>query len=578
MVTDLRANLETRKIGNLQEPRIIGPAKITEDQEKQWVENIEHNVFPKYELDRRDLLRGTFKYITMGAVFGLLMVLSERTGYWQAYQEVRAVAPPGVTLAPDWIDYASLTSDPSLSVGREWFRSDVRQMGYSPDGVVARYLSPEQSVSYVVFIDAADSNKIKARNGSTGAIDYSGSDLATVLNNAIANISSNGTGTVVLIGNLPLASSVNMASNVEVINKGVITVTADVDAFIFNAVNYSSFSGGQINTSLTGGTYTHAYFLLHGTCYSPKIRDVYLNLNSTNGYGFHFDIGATGVDKFIQEGAFERIKIYRPAIGIKVDFHPDAGLDSWITESRFHDIFIYYPLQYGMSVIATSANSSATAFGGNILENVWSELAGLTNVPHAYFSMKSPSILSENVFTGFTEGDGGSGCYSVQYDPSNYAGISGNIYVNCNMGNIPSSPNIATDTIIDNGIFRLKLRPVDSRVESQLFYPYGTTWYVRQIIEGYGAELQLRDDTASTGKTFGLLSQGGNVCLSDTTDNAQIFSANNAGIYPAVDVNFASAGVFPNLTGVSTSTEANPSYAKIKVGGVVKRIKVYDDA
>jgi len=50
----------------------------------------------------------------------------------------------------------------------------------------------EREESYIIFIDSEDGNKIKARNGITGKIDYSDADAATVIQNAIDGLTNGG--------------------------------------------------------------------------------------------------------------------------------------------------------------------------------------------------------------------------------------------------------------------------------------------------------------------------------------------------------------------------------------------------
>jgi parallel beta-helix repeat protein len=54
-------------------------------------------------------------------------------------------------------------------------------------------LAPTRRVAlYLIFVDAGDSNKIKALNGITGVVDYSGPDAATVINAALSAMRNGG--------------------------------------------------------------------------------------------------------------------------------------------------------------------------------------------------------------------------------------------------------------------------------------------------------------------------------------------------------------------------------------------------
>jgi len=74
----------------------------------------------------------------------------------------------------------------------KYYNSLAGQPEDPPERAVAQYLSPDQAASYVIFIDSDDENKIKARNGATGQIEFSGTDAATTINNAINALSNGG--------------------------------------------------------------------------------------------------------------------------------------------------------------------------------------------------------------------------------------------------------------------------------------------------------------------------------------------------------------------------------------------------
>ncbi|HKM77550.1 MAG TPA: hypothetical protein VJZ03_00615, partial [Candidatus Bathyarchaeia archaeon] len=100
-----------------------------------------------------------------------------------------ASAPPSVIESANWIDFPSLSSLPP-SQGRLASEYDaggvITNLVYCQDNTNIRYLRTEQAASYVIFIDTTDSNMIKARNGTTGKIDYSGTDASTIISDAIS--------------------------------------------------------------------------------------------------------------------------------------------------------------------------------------------------------------------------------------------------------------------------------------------------------------------------------------------------------------------------------------------------------
>jgi hypothetical protein len=147
-------------------------------------------------IERRAFMRNVLELGLIGALGGLfaLFVNDEQKilKLNQIIEEVKAAAPPEMTTTPDWIDFAVLSSRSSASIGRMEMIKDVGgtvvNPSYSPDGSNWRDLRPEQAATYVIFVDPTDSNKIKARNGTTGAVDYSGTDAATVIQEAISGL------------------------------------------------------------------------------------------------------------------------------------------------------------------------------------------------------------------------------------------------------------------------------------------------------------------------------------------------------------------------------------------------------
>ena len=555
MVTNLQTNRETRKIGDLQEPRIIGAAKITEGQEKQWVENIERDVFPKYNLDRRDLLRGTFKYITMGAVFGLLMTLSERTGYWQAYQEVRAAAPPGVTLAPDWIDYASLTSDPSLSAGRAWFRSDVRQIVYSPDGVVARYLSPEQSANYLVFIDAADSNKIKARNGLTGAIDYSGTDAATVIQAALNALNTAGNGGSVFIreGQYFISKTLTVYSGLSI--EGVRS-----SGFTYAGTSSTAcglYAGGTTLYNLNNDvSYTSTVDCFVATSINPSLTIRNLRLE-----GFRKAIALGSQDNYASKLDLENIEAYGCVVGFEItNLYRSllVNLYAHSCQTGLHIINNFLNWNAGNSVITYPKVGGYVAadLAGIIIENTNRTGNGMMNL----LTINHPEVILSGLTTPTA---------AIKLN-----GYSGN----------PLAFITITDTDLEGTSLTAGISA--SYVSSSYF----TSHYVSNSVPFFTGstvnrsvitEIQSGSGgitlTASTGNEIHEL--GGNpLSIAYSGQNKVITANSNGSDVWNTDLDFTAATKYPNLVGVSASTQANPTYAKIKVGGVVKRILCWDDA
>lgn len=108
------------------------------------------------------------------------------------------VAIADSTIAPgrryDYLDFLNHGAAPQQFAGRFWLEG--RAFGYSPDGSAIRYFGPELNASYMIFIDAADGNKIKARNGATGQIEKSDTDAQVVLQHAMDNLPIPGAGSI----------------------------------------------------------------------------------------------------------------------------------------------------------------------------------------------------------------------------------------------------------------------------------------------------------------------------------------------------------------------------------------------
>jgi len=86
------------------------------------------------------------------------------------------------------ITFHPLTADPTLEVGKIWFRRDLQTILYSPDGMNIRSLVDEtklvkvQSPSYIIY---QEDGIIYALNCKTGQIDFSGTDAYTVIQSTL---------------------------------------------------------------------------------------------------------------------------------------------------------------------------------------------------------------------------------------------------------------------------------------------------------------------------------------------------------------------------------------------------------
>ena len=112
---------------------------------------------------------------------------------------------------------------------------------------------------YIIFIDSNDSNKIKARNGFTGAIDYSGTDAATVINNAISNLAPGRTTKqcVKVKGNLTINTAIDVPDyTILDLRQAHLTLADNVNASVIKVHNgtgvayFVDIIGGYIDGNL----------------------------------------------------------------------------------------------------------------------------------------------------------------------------------------------------------------------------------------------------------------------------------------------------------------------------------------
>jgi len=138
-----------------------------------------------------------------------------------------ASAPSHVTETTNYIEFPTLSSfSPSTgSLGSQYDAGGViTNLVYSQDNTHLRYLRTEQTASYVIFIDTTDSNKIKARNGTTGKIDYSGTNAGTIINEAISALT-NGGKIFIKAGTYTLTATLApTTSNIELCGEGFASI------------------------------------------------------------------------------------------------------------------------------------------------------------------------------------------------------------------------------------------------------------------------------------------------------------------------------------------------------------------
>lgn len=138
----------------------------------------------------------------------------------------------------------------SRSAGNAWARTDHRACLQDSSGGV--YVSAVKSPGYTIFIDGST---IKAVNALTGAVDYSGTDAATVIQAAIDALTSGGR-IFIRAGSYSLgAGLVIAAENTEIFGEGKsthMTLTATTHGIDLNGKAHCSVSDLWLTGTDTG--------------------------------------------------------------------------------------------------------------------------------------------------------------------------------------------------------------------------------------------------------------------------------------------------------------------------------------
>jgi hypothetical protein len=297
------------------------------------------------------------------------------------------------------------------------------QIGQSNTGSASTPLTP---ASYIVYLDGST---YEAVNGTTGAVDSSNTDLATVLNYAITNCPSNG-GTVVLrptgTQTFHLVDSLYMRSYVNVVNFGKISVDADVDAIVWNAGH-----SGIIQSGFEGGTfslpnpYTHSVFLLSGICVGCSISNIRADF-AGGGYGLRLTLGSTGSTEYMNCNTFENLQFNNPTVGISIEVSTTGSQGAWCNFNTFQNIMTS-PLTYGVQFLAPSCGHSAN-MGGNLWYLVWGEMNPST-LAFFYVNGVTRSVWKGNMFYDCGGSDALPGNYALALvDPASQATIAYNLW------------------------------------------------------------------------------------------------------------------------------------------------------
>jgi len=136
--------------------------------------------------------------------------------------------------------------------------------------------------TYIIF---KEDSKILARNGKTGAIAYSGTDAATVIQSAVDDLT-NGGKTFIKTGTYEISSSINVKSKISIIGEGrevtILKRTADIPIFKF--YEYDGQSGNQE-------------------------KDVLADLSLNGNYGQNYTSDMIQISQ-LKDSIFQRLSLY----------------------------------------------------------------------------------------------------------------------------------------------------------------------------------------------------------------------------------------------------------------------------
>ena len=267
----------------------------------------------------------------------------------------------------------------------------------------------EIAPDYLIYKDDAD---YIAVNGDTGKEGSRNTNLHTVMQYAVDQCGDRGT--IITKGDLTLTAAVTMDDNIKIINRGKITVTTDIDAFIFDGIIGAAFEDGEIEA--THATYSHSVFHITGAaCEHNCIKDIIITLPASQGYGIQ--LVADNGDG-VCSNTFETIRIVNGIRGVDIDVN--AG--GYININKFSDIAIWHPSAYGFYI-----DCAGTNYAGNMHSFVWSEINSLDNVSAFYMTGNN---IGDNMFLACKGVDFGStNSYFIKLGA--YAGSANNIFIGC---------------------------------------------------------------------------------------------------------------------------------------------------
>lgn len=272
--------------------------------------------------------------------------------------------------------------------------------------------APVQAESYLIYTDGST---WYASNGVTGAIDYSNSDAATVIQGAINNLTS---GTVVVRDAVKsLMSSITMKSHVQVKILTSATVVGDIDGFVFDGVNDSSLEAPLLSVWVPE-TFTHAAIKLTGalcTKNSVSVNDIQLPVT---GYGLQI-VADSGHSVYQNEIDIQHIENGQRGVLVQI------SSTGWVTCNRFHFVSAT-AAEYGFSL-----TQNGLAYSGNVHDFCWTEIDGASNISAFYYEGNAGEI-HDNTFIACKAVDPGvTNSYFIKVGSLSGCTMSANVYLGC---------------------------------------------------------------------------------------------------------------------------------------------------
>jgi len=285
------------------------------------------------------------------------------------------------------IDSGNLLTSQSLNSTEYWVGSDNRT------DVLA---NPEQTASYIVWTDGTT---IYAKNGTTGEVEFSGTDAATVINNALANLTSGRTWKekLVLKGVFTINSPIQMVSYA-ILEGGylvardnfddyLITIPSGTNNFEISNMRLYGNPTNQTNGGLIKGVGTASYdicnFRLENLqLYSFKDYAVWLS------YVSHFFIENLEIDS-VSEG------IVQGKRGLFIDHAIEPHINNVMYEGVNYGIYLTY-INRGVFSAFTGAHAVYTIDANVSIHIDHTYHSHFSDIVSEYWNIQGIEVLASN--------------------------------------------------------------------------------------------------------------------------------------------------------------------------------------